>query len=404
MSRMTSGHSDIPDGAIGGSDDGVPAHVLIAPDKFKGSLSAPQVGAALAEGLLAVGVTSTVLPLADGGDGSVDAAVAAGFTERTVEVVDAVGQPHPTTIALGYADDDSERPAAAVVEVANSCGLAGLPPDELAALDASSLGFGQAVAAAVAERPATLVLALGGSASTDGGTGLLTALGWVFRDADGAVVAPGGRGLERIETIETSGAVDVTDIEIVVAGDVTNPLTGPDGAAAVYGPQKGADPDDVAFLDAGLAHLVEVVARSGFPAAADLADSPGAGAAGGIGFAALLLGAHITSGAEFFLDLLDFDSHRAAAALVLTGEGSIDAQTEQGKLLGVLAGRAHPTPVVAVAGRNQLPEEKWPSAGFSRVWALSDETDVDTSRDPGLSADLLRTIGRRIGERLLAES
>lgn len=376
------------------------AHVLIAPDKFKGSLSAPQVGAALAEGLAAAGVTSTILPLADGGDGSVDAAVAAGFTARTVEVVDAIGVVHPTTIALGYADGPADRPEAAVVEVANSCGLAGLPPDALAPLDASSLGFGQAVAAAVRERPIGLVLALGGSASTDGGTGLLSALGWVFRDADGNEVAPSGRGLERIETIDRTDAIDVSEIEIVVAGDVTNPLTGPDGAAAIYGPQKGADPAAVAFLDAGLAHLVDVVARSGFPDAADLARSPGAGAAGGIGFAALLLGARITSGAEFFLDLLDFDGHRSVAALVLTGEGSIDAQTEQGKLLGVLAGRAHPTPVIAVAGRNQLPEEKWPAAGFTQVLALTEETDRDTSRDPELSAELLRTLGRRIGEQL----
>lgn len=399
MTSGTAGYLGPTDAQPNEHPGGDAAHVLIAPDKFKGSLSAPQVGAALAEGLAAVGITSTVLPLADGGDGSVDAAVASGFTERTVTVVDAVGAPHPTTIALGYGAD-ADRPDAAVVEVANSCGLAGLPHDRLAPLDASSLGFGQAVAAALRERPRTVVLALGGSASTDGGTGLLTALGWVFRDADGVEVTPGGRGLARIERIERTGAIDVRDVEIVVAGDVTNPLTGPDGAAAIYGPQKGADPADVAFLDAGLAHLVDVVARSGFPDAPDLARSPGSGAAGGIGFAALLLGARITSGAEFFLDLLDFDGHRSAAMLVLTGEGSIDAQTEQGKLLAVLAGRSRPTPVIAVAGRNQLPESKWPSAGFLEVLALSDETDEDTSRDPGLSAELLRTIGRRIGERL----
>lgn len=367
-------------------------HVLIAPDKFKGSLSAPRVGAALAAGLALAEVTSTVLPLADGGDGSVDAAIAAGFEARTVEVVDAIGREHPATIAVG--------PAGAVVEVANTCGLALLPHGRRDALDATSLGFGQAAAAALRDRPKTLVLALGGSASTDGGMGLLAALGWVFRDSAGAELPPTGRSLPLVEAIDRTAAPDLTGVEIVVAGDVTNPLTGPVGTAAVYGPQKGADPDDVAFLDAGLLHLVAVLEREGVTAAGEHARTAGAGAAGGLGFAALLLGARITSGAEFFLDLLAFDEHCRAADLVITGEGSIDEQTEQGKLLGVLARRAAPTPVIAVAGRNLMPPESWQSAGFEQIIALTDETDRDTSRDPDHTAEVLQRIGRRLGERL----
>ena len=364
---------------------------LIAPDKFKGSLTAAAVADRLADGMRAAGVDTTTLPLADGGDGSVEAAVAAGFAPHPVTVAAALGDPHRARIAV---DADT-----VVVEVANTCGLTTLPAGRLAALDAGSLGLGHAVAHAITTRPRRLVIALGGSASTDAGMGLLTALGYIFRDHTGNPLPASGRSLARVASIDTTTARSLAGIEIVVASDVTNPLTGPTGAAAVYGPQKGADPTTVRALDAGLNHLVDAFTRHGVPHARAIADTPGAGSAGGIGFAALLLGARLVSGAEYFLDLLDFDHHLAGADLVVTGEGSIDDQTGHGKLLTVLARRAHPTPVVAVAGRNTLPAAHWPSAGFERVYSVGDYTDRDTSTDPDLTGRLLTRIGHHIATR-----
>ncbi|GAA5091164.1 glycerate kinase [Nocardia iowensis] len=363
--------------------------VLVAPDKFKGSLTAAEVAHHLALGLSRSGVDSEQLPLADGGDGSVDAAVAAGFAGQTITVAGATGLPRRARMAV--------RGDTVVVEVANTCGLATLPSGRMHALDASSLGLGHALRQALRLDPRRVVLALGGSASTDGGIGLLTALGFRFIDETGRILAPSGRALLDITSIEVARAVCLSSVGLVVAGDVTNPLTGPEGAPAVYGPQKGADLTAIHLLDRGLHHLVEVLSRNGFPEAADLAASPGAGSAGGIGFAAMLLGARMTSGAEYFLDLLDFDRHRAEADLIVTGEGCLDAQSERGKLPAVVARRAGPVPVVAVAGRNEIPRKYWSRTGFAEIYALSDYTDRDTAGDPALTADLLVDIGHRIG-------
>ncbi|QBS44974.1 glycerate kinase [Nocardia sp. CS682] len=370
--------------------------VLVAPDKFKGSLTAAAVARSLAEGLAGAGVDSTRLPLADGGDGSVDAAVAAGFSPKACTVADAVGTPRRATMAV--------RGDTVIVEVADTCGLATLPGGRMRPLDASSLGFGQAIRQALRLSPRRVVLALGGSAGTDGGMGLLTAFGFRFIDQTGRILPPGGRALLDIASIDTSAAVRLPAVDLVLASDVTNPLTGPEGAAAVYGPQKGADPAEVRLLDHGLNHMVEALARNGFPRAPRFAAAPGAGSAGGIGFAAMLLGARTTSGAEFFLDLLDFDRHCARADLVVTGEGSFDAQSEHGKLPAAVARRAKPVPVIAVAGRSEVPRSRWGRTGFADVYALRDYTDRDTARDPALTAELLVRIGREIGHSRLLES
>lgn len=370
--------------------------VLVAPDKFKGSLSASEVADRLAEGLAAAGVDSHRLPLADGGDGSVDAAVAAGFAPHPVTVTGAAGTPITGRIALGD--------GTAVVEVAGTCGLSTLPRGRTLPLDASSLGLGQAVSQALRYRPRRLVLALGGSAGTDGGMGLLAALGFTFADARGAPLRACGRSLGQVHTVDSSQAARLTGVEIVVAGDVTNPLLGPDGAAVVYGPQKGATDAEVRFLDAGLNNLVRAFARSGYPDAPALAAAAGAGSAGGIGFAALLLGATIVSGAEYFLDLLEFDRYLSDCDSVVTGEGSIDEQTANGKLPAVLARRSHPVPVVAVAGRCTLSRDRWGPAGFMDIHSLGDYTDRDTAGDPELTRRLLIHIGRQIGHRTAAAS
>ncbi len=356
--------------------------VLLAPDKFKGSLTAAQVCEHLGRGLRSRGVEVDELPLADGGDGSVHAAIAAGFTADPVTVAGATGRPHAAVIArLGDT---------AVVEVANTCGLGTLPGGRLAPLAASSTGAGQAVRRAVEQGARRVVLALGGSASSDGGTGFLAALGVRFLDSAGRPIEVAGGTLGRIAAVDRSGLVDLAGVELVIAGDVRNPLCGPDGAAAVYGPQKGATTGDVEMLDAGLRRLAGLLDPS------DLAHTPGAGAAGGLGFAGLLLGGRIVSGAEFFLDLLDFDGRVADADLVITGEGRIDDQTPAGKLPAVVASRSRPRPVLAVVGRSDLSVAVRERMGLAAVYALADRTDRDPAADAALTRQLLADLGRTI--------
>jgi glycerate kinase len=371
---------------------------LIAPDKFKGSLTAGEVAEALASGLRAsagagVGtVHCELLPLADGGDGSVDAAVASGFTRRHYTVAGPTGQHVPASIAFDG--------VTAVVEVANTCGLGLLPDGKLEPLDASSRGFGEAVLFALSLNPDRIVLALGGSASTDGGMGMLTALGYSFRDAEGRQLYGSGRALARIHSIRRTALPELADTELIVASDVHNPLLGSQGAPAVFGPQKGAGPDDVALLDKGLEHFVSRMTAAGFEDAASRAEHDGAGSAGGIGYACLLLGATQVSGADYFLDLLDFNSRKEHCDVVITGEGSIDEQTLAGKLPAAVARRSGTRPIIAVAGRSLLPRERWQEMALARVYTLAEYTDQDSSKDPELSAALLRRIGQDIGATL----
>ena len=368
---------------------------LIAPDKFKGSLTAGEVAQALAAGLRSTAgagrpIHCDLLPLADGGDGSVDAAVSAGFARHTCQVTGPTGQQVQASVAFDG--------VTAVVEVANTCGISLLPSGGLDALNSSSRGFGEAIRFALSLAPARIVLALGGSASTDGGMGMLSALGYTFTDADGRPLEGTGHALPRIHSVQGSPLPGLSAAELIVASDVSNPLTGPDGAAAVFGPQKGARPADVASLDAGLVHFVAGMAGAGFASAPGLARHEGAGSAGGIGYACLLLGARQVSGADFFLDLLDFDARRDTCDVVITGEGSIDLQTLAGKLPAAVARRSGARPIIAVAGRSLLPRERWADLSLTRVYALADYTSRDSATDPRLSAALLQQIGRDIGQ------
>ncbi|VBA61632.1 glycerate kinase [Mycobacterium attenuatum] len=362
---------------------------LVAPDKFKGSLSAAEVADNLARGLAATGVHTVTLPLADGGDGSVAAAVSAGMRPHPCTVADALGRPHTAAIAV-----DAET---AVVEVANTCGLATLPRGVLVPMTASSYGFGEAIRHAVGLGVRRVVLALGGSASTDGGAGLLAALGYAFHDSGGQPITPEAHALNRIRRVDVSGAADISGVELIVASDVNSPLTGCDGAAALFAPQKGAGVTDVDHLEAGLKSLVAALRRSGCPDAAALARLPGAGAAGGCGFAALCLGARIVSGADFFLDLLGFQRHLPHVDVVITGEGHLDHQTLRGKLPAVVARRAAPKPVIAVAGRAEMPSRL---RLFTDIVTVAERTAADTRQDPVLTAELLYHIGVDIGGRL----
>jgi glycerate 2-kinase len=370
--------------------------VLVAPDKFKGSLTALEVATAIGEGLEAAGVASRLLPLADGGDGSVAAALHAGSTTRPVGVRGADGRRHETVFAFDG--------TTAVVEVASTCGLSTLPRGVLAPMTSSSYGFGQAVLAALDAGARRIVLCLGGSASTDGGAGLLAALGVRFRDDAGRDVEPAGGTLAQITEVDVSGLRALDGAELVVATDVTNPLLGPDGAAAVFGPQKGASPLQVADLEAGLAHLARLLTRHrpahGRDSATVVVDEPGAGAAGGLGLACRWLGARRVAGAEFFLDLLGFDAAVSDCAAVVTGEGRIDGQTLAGKLPAVVAARSAPRRAYAVVGQSLLTNEERQQLGLEQVVALDQLSEADSSRDPELSRHLAAVAGELIGRQV----
>ena len=275
----------------------------------------------------------------------------------------------------------------AVIEVANTCGLHTLPGGKLAPLDATSKGVGQAIVSLLRRGPSRVVLALGGSASTDGGAGMLAALGARFLDDTGNPIAINSGTLHRIGSIDTTDLVDLTGIDIIIASDVQNPLTGPDGAATVYGPQKGATPALVTFLDDGLTHLVHQLTLAGFAKAERFAATPGAGAAGGLGFAGLLLGGRTVSGADYFLDLLD-SKHTYRAAISSHREGRMDDQTLHGKLPAIIARRAGQVPVIAVVGRSDISPAALAQMGTGSA-RHHEHTDGNPAGDPALSAQLL---------------
>jgi glycerate kinase len=362
-------------------------HVLLAPDKFKGSLTAVEVVRHLAAGLRRAcpPVEVRAFPVADGGEGTLDAALSAGFTRVPVRATGPTGAPVQTAFAYSS--------GVAVVELADACGQRRLPGGVADPLGASSYGAGEVIRAALGYGCREIVLGLGGSASTDGGTGLLRALGVRLLDDRGAELPPGGGALCRLDRIDVSGLHPaVRRTRFVLAGDVDNPLLGPAGAAAVYGPQKGATEADVVVLEAGLTRWAEVVAAAcgtgavaPAPAGSDdrqaaagglgLAGAPGAGAAGGVGFAALaFLGAVFRPGIALLLDLLGFPALLAGAGLVITGEGSLDAQSLRGKApVGVAsAAAAHGVPTVAVAGQVAVGPDDLRTVGIHRAYPLTD--------------------------------
>ncbi|KOV99553.1 glycerate kinase [Streptomyces sp. NRRL B-1140] len=335
------------------------------------------------------------LPVADGGDGTVAAAVAAGFERREVRVAGPLGDEVTAAFAL--------REGTAVVEMAEASGLQRLPAGVFAPLTASTHGSGELLRAALDAGARTIVFGVGGSATTDGGAGMLSALGARFLDADGEPVPPGGGGLARLVTADLSGLDPrLAEIELVLASDVDNPLTGPKGAAAVYGPQKGASSGDVAALDTALAHFAEVLQGPAGAQAAEYAASPGAGAAGGIGFGALLLGARFRPGIEVMLDVLGFAPALERADLVITGEGSLDEQTLHGKApAGVAAAaRAADKDVVAVCGRLALPPQTLGRAGIRRAYPLTD-AEPDVAKCIAQAGPILERVAERIARDFL---
>ncbi|WP_329173531.1 glycerate kinase [Streptomyces sp. NBC_01477] len=366
--------------------------VLIAADKFKGSLTAVQVAEHVRAGLRSVvpGLDVAALPVADGGDGTVDAAVAAGFERRTVRVTGPLGEPVDAAYAL--------RDGTAVVEMAEASGLRHLPPGIFAPLTATTYGTGELLRAALDAGARTIVLGVGGSATNDGGAGMLSALGARLLDAEGVPVAPGGGALAGLATADL-GDLDprLAGTDVVLAGDVDNPLLGPKGAVAVYGTQKGASASDVAALDAALGRFAEVLGATAE------AEAPGAGAAGGIGFGAMVgLRADFRPGIDVMLDVLGFEAALDGATLVITGEGSLDEQTLHGKApVGVAqAARARGIDVVAVCGRLALPPADLGRAGIRRAYALSD-LESDPARSMSEAGPLLEQLAARLAQDFL---
>jgi glycerate kinase len=330
-----------------------PLAVLCAPDSFKGSLSALQASEAMARGIESMPGLERAevrrLPLADGGEGTVEAIVtAAGGVFRTTEVVGPLGERR--TARWGLVDEGKT----AVIEMAEAAGLPLVPPPQRNPLHTTTYGVGQLLAAAL-EEPSVqrMVIGVGGSATCDGGIGAAQALGVCLLDTSGIsipVPATGG-DLLRLESIEISGLHPrLHDFEIRVASDVENPLLGPSGAAAVYAPQKGASPDEVSLLEKGLAKLVASWASLGKTRVADL---PGAGASGGLAAGLVAFcGARIVPGIDLILDTVRFDRAAASASLVLTGEGAFNLQSLSGKVVSGVARRCRAAglPLVVLAG------------------------------------------------------
>jgi glycerate kinase len=371
--------------------------VLVASDKFKGTLSSDEVAAAVRDGVLRGRADAVVgsVPVADGGDGTLAAAVAAGFELVRRTATGPTGEP----VHTGFA----RRGETAVVELADVSGLIRLPGGELAPMTATSRGTGELLAAAIDSGCTRVILGIGGSACTDGGAGLVRALGAQLLDSNGHELAEGGAALAEADSLDLTALRErLAGVQIVVACDVDNPLTGPSGAAATYGPQKGATPAQVYELDAALAHWADLVAhaaRKGEKGANDQkVCAPGAGAAGGVGFAALaLLGAELQPGIELVLDLVGFHQQLEGLDLLITGEGALDEQTLHGKAVAGVAAAAHKAgiPVVAVCGVNRLDSGRLRQAGIAAAYALTDlEPDVRKCiADP---APLLRQLGERI--------
>lgn len=371
--------------------------MLVAPDKFKGSVTAADAAAALARGIRSAAPDAQidVFPIADGGEGTVAMLLACGFSPVVCEVTGPLGEPIMATYAV--------RGSTAVIEMASASGLGLLPsaPTNASALSSSTFGVGQLIAHALDGGAERVVVGVGGSATTDGGAGALMALGARIVDVDGRDVPPGGAGLAEATRLDLDGLDPrVASIEILVACDVDNPLYGPHGAAAIYAPQKGADPSAVAALDEALLTWASIVAAV---LGTDHSAEPGTGAAGGLAFGlTAVLGARIRPGIEVLLETAGFDQAVAGATLVVVGEGSLDQQSLRGKgPIGVAkAARARNVPVVAVAGRSLISSQDAGAAGISKVYTLS-QLEPDESRSMADAANLLEQTGATIARDLL---
>jgi glycerate kinase len=332
--------------------------IVVAPNAFKGSLSALDAAEAIAEGVRAAASDAdlVLVPIADGGDGTVDALVAATHGERrTLRVRGPLGG--PVDAEYGVIDAGST----AVIEMAKAAGLALVPPAKRDPRITTTYGVGELLQHAYDAGARHFIVGIGGSATNDGGAGMAQALGYHLLDENGHELPPGGLALKRLARIDVGGVhAKWKAAEVDVACDVTNPLTGPNGASAVYGPQKGATPEMVGELDAALKRFAEVIRRD---LGVDVEQLPGAGAAGGLGAGLVAFtGARLRPGAEMVMEALRLDERLVGAQLVITGEGRLDSQTARfGKGPAAVAKHARRAaiPVVAIGGSVADEAELW---------------------------------------------
>ncbi|MCH7230739.1 glycerate kinase [Glycomyces sp. L485] len=337
--------------------------ILIAPDKFAGTMTAAEAADAIADGWRRARPEdeTDALPLADGGPGFIDVLEAAIPTaaRRTVNACDPLGRP----VEADYLRDGDT----AYIESAATCGLHLLNPHERDPRRATTYGLGLVIAAAIENGARRIVVGLGGSATNDAGAGMLTALGYTCRDRAGDALPYGGAALASCDSID--GQPRTRGVEFIAATDVDSPLLGPHGATRMFGPQKGAEESDLPFLESALANFAEIAERDLGPGGA--AAWPGAGAAGGLGMALFILGGKRASGAKLTCEAVGLDAAVAASDLVITGEGSFDAQSLRGKLAAEVAtgAAAHGKPCLVLAGRSDV--DSHPDlAGVHSVTAL----------------------------------
>lgn len=345
--------------------------IVVAPNTFKGSLSATQAASAIARGVRDVFPDAEVVevPVADGGDGTVEALVAArNGIYRWANVEGPLGD--SVLSPFGLIDDGST----AVVELASASGFELIQPARRDPRKTSTYGFGQLLEAARQAGAKSIIAGIGGSATNDGGVGMASALGYRFLDSAGRDLPRGGSALSRLDRIDGSGLnPGWRSVKVMVACDVTNQLTGPEGASYVYGPQKGADPLTVRQLDAALGHLAEVIELD---LGKRVAEIPGAGAAGGTGAGLIaFLDARLLPGAALVVEASGFDQKLKGADLVITGEGRADSQTAYGKAPGEVArrGKAARIPVLLIAGTKGPGWEALSELGVSSIATLDEE-------------------------------
>lgn len=343
--------------------------IVIAPQAFKGTLSAGRAAEAMAEAALSVfpGADVASCPVADGGDGTLDALVeATGGAYHTVQTTGPLGE--PCTARWGSLGDGRT----AVVETAQACGLALLPPDVRDPLGATTHGVGAVLRAALDAGLRRVILGIGGSATNDGGAGLAASLGVRLLRADGEAISIGGAGLRELDRIDASGLdARLREAELVIASDVTNVLCGPAGAAATFGPQKGASPEDVATLDRALGRMAEAARRD---LGVDVSGISGGGAAGGMGAGLVaFLGARIAWGADIVAEAVGLDARLDGAALAVTGEGRLDWQTAYHKAPAVVANRASARgiPVLGAGGSLGPGWRKLYAEGFTALAGMA---------------------------------
>lgn len=378
--------------------------VLICPDKFAGTLSAPEAAAAVAAGWAEVSPADRCVtrPLSDGGPGFVAVLAAAlGGRRLPVPTTDPLGRPATGEFLLvgsGAGPAVADVGPTAYLESAHACGLHLLSSAERDPKLTTSYGLGVLVAAAVEAGARRIVLGLGGSGTNDGGAGMLAALGAAPLDAAGYALPYGGAALAGVAAL--TGPPRLRNVVLVAATDVDNPLTGPHGASSVFGPQKGATPTDVLLLDAALQRFAAVLERELPSCPSGLAGRPGAGAAGGLGAAVLAVGGRCESGIALVGRLVGLDAALDDADLVITGEGSFDHQSLRGKVVAGVAGAAaaRGLPCVVLAGRTGVGRSAAAAAGVVESHSLVDHFD-DEEAALTRAAEGLRALGAQLARR-----